>query len=154
MKKLIALLLALVMVLGLAACGAKEEAAETQAAIPTADAAASEAAAVTEGVEAVEGEEIIVKADDTRFDACKTAEDVEAVLAALDEGTKIGAQTGTTGALYIKGDEAFGFPGIANAEAVTYDSAALATQDLLNGRVDFVIVDADPAAAIVAKLNG
>ena len=36
-----------------------------------------------------------------------------------------------------------------NAEAVTYDSAALATQDLLNGRVDFVIVDADPATSIV-----
>ena len=99
-------------------------------------------------------QKIIVKADDTRFDACKTAEDVEAVLAALTEGTKIGAQTGTTGALYIKGDEAFGFPGIANAEAVTYDSAALATQDLLNGRVDFVIVDADPAVAIVTAVNG
>lgn len=99
-------------------------------------------------------QKIIVKADDTRFDACKTAEDVEAVLAALDEGTKIGAQTGTTGHLYIEGSDAFGFPGIANAEAVTYDSAALATQDLINGNIDFVIVDADPAVSIVATVNG
>lgn len=99
-------------------------------------------------------QKIIVKADDTRFDACKTAEEVVAEFAKLPEGTKIGAQTGTTGALYIKGDEAFGFSGIANAEAVTYDSAALATTDLLNGRVAFVIVDADPAAAIVAAVNG
>lgn len=99
-------------------------------------------------------QKIIVKADDTRFDACKTAEDVEAVLAALPAGTKIGAQTGTTGELYIKGSDAFGFDPIANAEAVTYDSAALATTDLINGRVDFVIVDADPAAAIVATVNG
>ncbi len=99
-------------------------------------------------------QKIIVKAEDTRFDACKTAEDVEAVLAALAEGTKIGAQTGTTGQAYIEGSDAFGFPGIANAEAVTYDSAALATQDLVNGNIDFVIVDADPATSIVEAING
>ncbi len=99
-------------------------------------------------------QKIITLESDTRFDACKTAEDVEAVLATLAEGTKIGAQTGTTGQAYIEGSEAFGFAGIANAEAVTYDSAALATQDLINGRLDFVIVDADPAANIVASVNG
>lgn len=99
-------------------------------------------------------QKIVVKADDTRFDDCKTAEEVEAVLDTLAEGTKIGAQAGTTGELYIKGSDAFGFAPIANAEAVTYDSAALATTDLLNGRVDFVIVDSDPAAAIVATVNG
>lgn len=99
-------------------------------------------------------QKIIVKADDTRFDACKTAEDIEAVLAELSEGTKIGAQTGTTGQSYIEGNEAFGFEKIKNAEAVTYDSAALATQDLVNGNVDFVIVDADPAVSIVETING
>ena len=99
-------------------------------------------------------QKIIVKAEDTRFDDCKTVEDVEKVLAELPEGTKIGAQAGTTGELYIKGSEAFDFPGIANAEAVTYDSASLATIDLASGRVDFVIVDADPAASIVATVNG
>lgn len=99
-------------------------------------------------------QKIIVKADDTRFDACTKVEEVEAVLAALPEGTRIGAQAGTTGELYIKGDKNFDFPGIANAEAVTYDSAALATTDLVAGRVDFVIVDADPAVAIVAQFNG
>ncbi len=99
-------------------------------------------------------QKIIVKADDTRFDACETAEDIEAVLAALPEGTKIGAQTGTTGQSYIEGNEAFGFAKIENAQAVTYDSAALATQDLVNGNVDFVIVDADPAVSIVETING
>ncbi len=99
-------------------------------------------------------QKIIVKADDTRFDACQTAEDIEAVLAELPEGTKIGAQTGTTGQSYIEGNEAFGFAKIKNAEAVTYDSAALATQDLVNGNVDFVIVDADPAVSIVETING
>lgn len=99
-------------------------------------------------------QKIIVKADDTRFDACETAEDIEAVLAALPEGTKIGAQTGTTGQSYIEGNDAFGFVKIENAQAVTYDSAALATQDLVNGNVDFVIVDADPAVSIVETING
>ena len=99
-------------------------------------------------------QKIIVKADDTRFDACETAEDIEEVLAALPEGTKIGAQTGTTGQSYIEGNDAFGFAKIENAQAVTYDSAALATQDLVNGNVDFVIVDADPAVSIVETING
>ena len=99
-------------------------------------------------------QKIIVLEDDTRFDECKTADDIVKVLDAVAEGTKIGAQTGTTGALYIEGSEAFGFPGIKNAKAVTYDSAALATQDLVNGNVDFVIVDADPAVSIVEAING
>ena len=97
-------------------------------------------------------QQIIVKADDTRFDNCSDLAAVEAVLAALPAGTKIGAQTGTTGEAYVKGGS-MGFDGI-NAECVSYDSGALAVQDLLNGGVDFVIIDAAPAAAIVAAVNG
>ena len=97
-------------------------------------------------------QQIIVKADDTRFDGCADRAAVEAVLAALPEGTKIGAQTGTTGEAYVTGGS-MGFEGL-NAECVSYDSGALAVQDLLNGGVDFVIIDAAPAAAIVASVNG
>ena len=97
-------------------------------------------------------QQIIVKADDTRFDNCSDLAAVEAVLASLPTGTKIGAQTGTTGEAYVKGGS-MGFDGI-NAECITYDSGALAVQDLLNGGVDFVIIDAAPAAAIVAAVNG
>ena len=97
-------------------------------------------------------QQIIVKADDTRFDNCSDLAAVEAVLAALPAGTKIGAQTGTTGEAYVKGGS-MGFDGI-NAECVSYDSGALAVQDLLNGGVDFVIIDAAPAAAIVSAVNG
>ncbi len=99
-------------------------------------------------------QQIIVKADDTRFDACTDLAAVEAVLAELPEGTKIGAQTGTTGQAYIEGSEDFGFAGIKNATCSTYDSGALAAMDLINGNVDFVIIDAAPAAAIVASVNG
>ena len=97
-------------------------------------------------------QQIIVKADDTRFDECKDLAAVEAVLAALPEGTKIGAQTGTTGEAYIKGGS-MGFDGL-KAECVSYDSGALAVQDLINGSIDFVIIDAAPAAAIVSSVNG
>ncbi len=97
-------------------------------------------------------QQIIVKADDTRFDGCADRAAIEAVLAELPEGTKIGAQTGTTGAAYIEGGS-MGFDGL-DAECVTYDSGALAVQDLLNGGVDFVIIDAAPAAAIVTSVNG
>ncbi|MBR3868879.1 MAG: transporter substrate-binding domain-containing protein [Clostridia bacterium] len=97
-------------------------------------------------------QQIIVKASDTRFDDCSDLAAVEAVLAALPAGTKIGAQTGTTGEAYIKGGS-MGFDGL-NAECVSYDSGALAVQDLINGGVDFVIIDAAPAAAIVSSVNG
>lgn len=97
-------------------------------------------------------QQIIVKADDTRFADCSDLAAVEAVLADLPEGTKIGAQTGTTGEAYIKGGS-LGFDGL-NAECVSYDSGALAVQDLINGGIDFVIIDAAPAAAIVDAVNG
>ena len=97
-------------------------------------------------------QQIIVKADDTRFDGCADLAAVEAVLAALPEGTKIGAQTGTTGEAYVKGGS-MGFEGL-NAECVSYDNGALAVQDLLNGGIDFVVIDAAPAAAIVSSVNG
>lgn len=97
-------------------------------------------------------QQIIVKAGDTRFDGCADRAAAEAVLAALPAGTKIGVQTGTTGEAYVKGGS-MGFDGL-NAECVSYDSGALAAQDLLNGGVDFVIIDAAPAAAIVSAING
>lgn len=97
-------------------------------------------------------QQIIVKADDTRFDGCADLAAVEAVLAALPEGTKVGAQTGTTGEAYVKGGS-MGFDGL-NAECVSYDNGALAVQDLLNGGIDFVVIDAAPAAAIVSSVNG
>lgn len=97
-------------------------------------------------------QQIIVKAGDTRFDGCTDLASVEAVLAALPAGAKVGAQTGTTGEAYVKGGS-MGFEGL-NAECVSYDNGALAVQDLLNGGIDFVVIDAAPAAAIVASVNG
>ena len=95
---------------------------------------------------------IIVNADDTTFDACKTAEDVVAILNAMGATIKAGAQTGTTGELYIEGDEEFGFAGY-NVTLAPYSSGAMAVEDMLNGNIDFVVLDEGPAKAIVNAKN-
>lgn len=94
-------------------------------------------------------QKLIVAADCTLFDACESAADVEAVIAAL-ENQKIGYQNGTTGNWYVAGDEDWGFDGFANVEAKGYSTAANAVLDLKNGNLFGVVVDGAPAAALVA----
>ena len=95
---------------------------------------------------------IIVNANDTTFDGCETAEDVVAILSAMGADIKAGAQTGTTGELYIDGDDEFGFEGY-NVTLVTYNSGAMAVEDMLNGNIHFVVLDEGPAKAIVNAKN-
>ncbi len=96
---------------------------------------------------------LIVPADCTTFDACKTAADVEAILNGLTSSTKIGTQNGTTGYLYVNGDADWGFAGFKTA-VKGYSSAALAVTDMLNGQCAYVIVDEGPAKFIVDSMNG
>lgn len=95
---------------------------------------------------------IIVKADDTTFDNCKTAADVEAVLKAMS-GKKVGFQNGTTGEFYVKGDEDWGFDGYSNITPAGYANAGLAVQDMINGNIDFVVIDEMPAKTIAKSMN-
>ena len=96
-------------------------------------------------------QKLIVKADDTTFDACQTAADVDEIINA--DGTKtVGYQNGTTGNFYVVGDDEWGFAGL-KAQPKGYDNGALAVQDLLNGNIDYVIIDADPAVRIVENFN-
>ncbi|NLV48687.1 MAG: transporter substrate-binding domain-containing protein [Clostridiaceae bacterium] len=95
---------------------------------------------------------IIVKEDDSKFDACKSAADVEAILAGFDSSTKIGVQNGTTGQFYVEGDPDWGFDGY-TASAVGYRSGSLAVQDMLNGNIQYVIIDEAPAHRIVNAMN-
>ena len=97
-------------------------------------------------------QKLIVKADDTTFDACTDAASVDAVLNA-SEGTKtVGYQNGTTADFYVNGDADWGFDGL-NVQPKGYDNGALAVQDLLNGNIDYVMIDADPAVRIVENFN-
>lgn len=99
---------------------------------------------------------LIVKGDDTTFDACKTAEDVEKILAGMNKDTKIGCQNGTTGEIYIVGDldnpDGYGFKGLPVTK-MGYDYAALAVTAMRNGEINFVILDNAPAEAIAKSVN-
>lgn len=97
-------------------------------------------------------QKLIVKANDKTFDNSKTKEDVEAILNGFDSGKKIGVQTGTTGQFYVEGDKDWGFTGY-KAKAVGYKSGSLAVQDMLNGNINFVIIDEAPAQSIAKAIN-
>ena len=95
---------------------------------------------------------IIVKDDDETFKDCKTVEDVEKILKGFTKDTKVGVQNGTTGEIYCKGDEEWGFDGYA-MDVKGYKNGALAVQDMINGNLDLVVIDAAPAARIVDSFN-
>lgn len=95
---------------------------------------------------------VIVPASDTSFDECKDAAAVEEVLNKLSKSDKIGVQAGTTAQYYIEGDEEWGFPGLP-AECVPYKNGSLAVQDLINGNIKYVIIDAAPAKCITEAIN-
>ncbi len=97
-------------------------------------------------------QKLICKADDTKFDSCKTKEDVDKILKSFDASVLIGGQTGTTGQSYVEGNDEFGFDKL-GATWKGYANGSLAVQDLINGGVNYVIIDAAPAAAITAAIN-
>lgn len=101
---------------------------------------------------------LIVPEECKDFDSCKTADDVVAILDKLTKDNKVGCQTGTTGETYIvgdadKGDDGYGFKGIP-ATKMGYDYAALAVTAMLNGEIDYVVLDNAPANAIAKSVNG
>lgn len=97
-------------------------------------------------------QKLIVKGSDTTFDECTDAASVEAILNTYDKSTKIGVQNGTTGQFYVEGDEDWGFTGFA-VECVGYKNGSLAVQDLINGGVNYVIIDSAPADCITEAIN-
>ena len=97
-------------------------------------------------------QKLIVKADDTTFDACTDAASVDAILNASEGAKTVGFQNGTTAYYYVTGDADWGFDGL-NVQPKGYDNGALAVQDLINGNIDYVMIDADPATRIAENYN-
>lgn len=95
---------------------------------------------------------LVVKEDETAFDDCKTAEDVTAILNKLTKDTVIGAQTGTTGEFFTKGDADWGFDGFP-VTCKGYSNGAMAVQDMINGNIDYVMIDEAPAKSISKSFN-
>lgn len=95
---------------------------------------------------------LIVPSDDTTFDDCADVDAVTAKLNELSDSDQIGVQQGTTGQYYVEGSEDWGFPGLP-AKCQTYKNGSLAVQDMLNGNINYVIIDAAPASAITEAIN-
>ena len=60
--------------------------------------------------------------------------------------------THLTGQYYVEGDEDWGFAGLP-AECVPYSNGSLAVQDMINGNLKYVIIDAAPAQFITEAIN-
>ena len=95
---------------------------------------------------------LIVPSTDTSFDDCADADAVAAKLAELDSSDSVGVQQGTTGQFYVEGDADWGFEGLP-AKCVPYKNGSLAVQDMLQGKIQYVIIDAAPATAITEAIN-
>lgn len=97
-------------------------------------------------------QKIVVPSDNTEFDDCADAAAVEAILNKKDDSCKIGVQNGTTAQFYCEGSEDWDFPGY-KVTTKGYSNGSLAVQDMLNGNIDYVIIDSAPAAAITEAIN-
>ena len=97
-------------------------------------------------------QKLVVPSTETAFDECADVDAVVAVLNTLTDADKIGVQQGTTGQFYVEGDADWGFDGLP-ATCQTYKNGSLAMQDMLNGNIKYVIIDAAPADAISTAIN-
>lgn len=98
-------------------------------------------------------QKLIVPADNTEFDECKSADEIMTILNAKDKAaTKIGYQSGTTAEFFVKGDADWEFDGLP-AQGVNYKNGSLAVQDLINGNLTYVIIDSAPASFITETIN-
>ena len=95
---------------------------------------------------------LIIRSDNTEFDGVSSAADIEAILKGKDSSVKVGVQNGTTGQFYCEGDEDWGFDGFAMT-TTGYKNGSLAVQDLLNGNLEYVVIDAAPAKFITESIN-
>ena len=97
-------------------------------------------------------QKLIVMASDKTFDDCADVAAVEALLNGMDSKVKIGVQNGTTGQFYVEGDADWGFAGYP-VTCVGYKNGSQAVQDMINGNINYVVIDSAPAAAITAAMN-
>lgn len=98
-------------------------------------------------------QKLIVPADDTTFYNCTTADEVLEILRGFDSSVRIGYQTGTTGQKYVQSTDDYEYTAL-NVTPVDNQSGALAVQAMVNGNLDYVVIDAAPAQAIADSVNG
>lgn len=97
---------------------------------------------------------ILVKKGNTLFNECKSAEDVVAKLKTLTGNqAKCGGQKGTSSYFYIVGNEALEYEGYSNLTFKQYPGAGTAVTDMINGNIEFVVVDKATGDALIKSFN-
>lgn len=92
----------------------------------------------------VPGQVLVVNENNTMFDECKSKDDVIKVIKEL-EGKKAGYQAGTTSEDFMKDFK--------NIEGLSKANANIAVTDMVNGNLDFVVVDQLTAKEIVKNMS-
>lgn len=136
LKKILAAFLAAALCVSLASCGGSDTGSSSDAASTATESSTSESSTADASEEATESSTDVA------------AQDPTAVLT----DAKIGVQLGTTGDLYIDGDIADGLLG--SAELVRYSKGMEAVQALMQGKVDAVVIDNEPAKVFVEENEG
>ena len=95
---------------------------------------------------------LIVRSDNNEFRDDMDLVQLEEILKGKDASVCVGVQSGTTAQYYCEGDADLGFEGFAMT-VKTYKNDYLAVQDLLNGNVNYVVVDSVPAKFITESIN-
>lgn len=67
---------------------------------------------------------------------------------------KVGVQSGTTGEFYVSGNADMELPGYKNLKCQAFNNGGLAVQAMLNGQIEYVIIDNEPAKQLVAQNPG
>lgn len=76
---------------------------------------------------------------------------VAAFASCKKDTVKIGVQTGTTAEFYVKGNADMELAGLANIECQAFNNGGLAVKAMLDGQIDYVILDNEPAAMLAAQ---
>ncbi len=71
--------------------------------------------------------------------------------ACSSDKTSIGVQSGTTGEFYVKGNADMLLNGFSNIECKAFDNGGLAVKAMLDGQIDYVIIDNEPAKQLLAQ---
>lgn len=90
---------------------------------------------------------VLVREGDERFINLKNSDEIIKKIASL-KNLKIGAQVGTTGEFYAKGDSDWGFSGFKNASVLSFPNGAMAVNAMVNNQIDIVIIDEMPAKVL------
>ncbi len=99
------------------------------------------------------GQNLIVRADNTEFDEAETAEEVEAILRSKDGKTTVGVENLTISQYFCEGNKDYGYEGFP-ITVVRFKNASVALENLMEGNVDYVMIDAASGSFMVDEING